>query len=131
MQKKLRDKLAEVIPSLSTASIETFSKQECFENAKTAFDIQTEYLYNVEEEAQNALEYAFDFIENAFENGQELVIFVTELATGMYSALFLTNHECARYLQYSKTLLMDEQKEQLLSELAMNEIQKTEHIRNL
>lgn len=129
LHQRLLGKLAEAIPSALTS--EKRPKQECFDLVKASFDIQTEYLGNMEEEVQKALECAFDFMENAFENGQELVIFVTELATGMYSALFLSNHECTRYLKYSKELLMDEQKEQLLSELAMNEIHKNEHIRNL
>lgn len=131
LKQRLQEKLAEVIPLLSTITVEVFSKQECFDRVKEPFDIQTEYLHNMENEVQKALENVFDFMENAFENGQELVIFVTELTTGMYSALFLTNHECGRYLNYSRALLMDEQKEQLLSELAMNEIHKKEHIRNL
>lgn len=130
LQQRLLGKIAESMPSQSAAT-ETYSKQECFRLAKESFDMQVEYLDNMEEETQKALEYTFDFMENTFENGQELVIFVTELATGMYSALFLTSHECVRYLQYSKELLLDEQKEQLLSELAMNEILKNEHIRNL
>lgn len=131
LQKRLLAKLAEGIVALSKMEEGDVSKKECFLCVKTGFDGQTEYLYNQEDKVRNALEYAFDFMENAFENGQELVIFVTELATGKYSALFLARHTCDRYLQYSRTLLMDEQKEQLLSELAMNEIHQAEHMRNL
>ena len=129
LHQRLLKKLAEAIPD--TIALGKCSKQECFDLAKASFDIQAECLSRIEEAAQQALEYAFDFMENAFENGQELVIFVTELASGLYSALFLTSHECVRYLKYSRKLLMDEQKEQLVLELSMNEIHKKEHIRNL
>ena len=54
------------------------------------------------------LEYAFDFMEEAFGNGQEMVIFITELNNDFYSVKFLQEYECERYYRYNKELLFDE-----------------------
>ena len=48
-------------------------------------------------------------METAFGNGQEMVIFVTLLNTGIYSIEFLKEYECERYYHYNKELLFDEQ----------------------
>ena len=47
------------------------------------------------------LEHAFDFMEAAFANGQELVIFVTGLNTGEAGVEFLKEYNCERYYRYN------------------------------
>ena len=68
------------------------------------------------DEAGEALEHAFDFMEAAFAGSQELVLFVTELNTGAYSVHFLQDYECERYYQYNRDLLFS-QEEQEIEEL--------------
>lgn len=91
--------------------------KESFGVAKEGFDRQREKLETAEKETSRALEYAFDFMERAFEHGQEMVVFVTELAIGAESALFLSEHTCERYLKYNEQLLVGSRKAELLSEL--------------
>ena len=64
---------------------------------------------NQKEACAKALEHAFDFMETAFGNGQEMVIFITSLNTGSCSIEFLKEYECERYYHYNKELLFDEQ----------------------
>ena len=64
-----------------------------------------------------ALEHAFDFMEDAFGDSQEMVSFVTELNTSCYSIWFLKENDCAKYYQYNKRLLFEEQHQEILSEL--------------
>ena len=64
---------------------------------------------NQKEACAKALEHAFDFMETAFGNGQEMVIFITSLNTGPCSIEFLKEYECERYYHYNKELLFDEQ----------------------
>lgn len=90
----------------------------CFEEAKTGFDAQRAHLEQTENEAAQALEHAFDFMENAFTNGEEMVVFVTELTINSESALFLAEHTSERYLKYNEQLLIGTRKAELLSELA-------------
>lgn len=93
------------------------AKKEVFEEKKTAFDIQRKTLETIEEKTAAALEHAFDFMEQAFEGGQEMVVFVTDLATVAESARFLAEHNCDRYLQYNQELLIGSKRAELLAEL--------------
>ena len=93
------------------------AKKEVFEKKKAAFDIQRKTLETIEEKTAAALEHAFDFMEQAFEGGQEMVVFVTDLATVAESARFLAEHNCDRYLQYNQELLIGSKRAELLAEL--------------
>ena len=64
-------------------------------------------------DAGKTLEYAFDFMEAAFMDGQEMVVFVTELNTGYYSVKFLKEYECERYYQYNESLLFKDREDEL------------------
>ena len=70
-----------------------------------------------EEAAEKALEFAFDFMEEAFEAGEEMVVFVTELTVSKGAAAFLAEYSCERYLLYSSQLLIGSRKRELLQEL--------------
>ncbi len=72
-----------------------------FNEAQDALEQETE-------DAGAMLEHAFDFMEAAFGNGQELVIFITELNSDYYSTRFLEEYECERYYRYNRQLLFDE-----------------------
>lgn len=93
------------------------AKKEVFEEKKASFDIQRKTLEAIEEKTAAALEHAFDFMEQAFEGGQEMMVFVTDLATVAESARFLAEHNCDRYLQYNQELLIGSKRAELLAEL--------------
>lgn len=65
------------------------------------------------EEAGQALEHAFDFMEAAFGGSQEMVLFVTELNTGRYSVYFLQEYDCERYYQYNRSLLFAQEEQEI------------------
>ena len=77
--------------------------------------------------ASNALEFAFDFMEQAFEDGQEMVVFVNELALGPDSAPFLAENDCERFEQYSEKLLLHGGEDELLAELQRDDVRAEEH----
>ena len=77
--------------------------------------------------ASDALESAFDFMERAFPDGQEMVVFVNELALGPDSAPFLADNECERFEQYSQKLLLHAGEDELLAELQRDDIRAEEH----
>ncbi len=74
-----------------------------------------------QETASKALEAAFDFMENAFAESQEMVVFVTELTLNPASHAFITENGCDRYFRYNKDLLLDHRKAALQQELAAEE----------
>lgn len=93
------------------------SAQESFLRAKEAFDRQREQLLDARKLAGEMLEHAFDFMEEAFLGGEEMVIFVTDLTITSECALFLGEYNCERYQKYNKELLVGTRRRELLSEL--------------
>ena len=69
------------------------------------------------EDCGSCLEHAFDFMEAAFGDSQEMVIFVTELNTNEYCVRFLQDYDCERYYQYNKRLLFDEEEDLLKKQM--------------
>ncbi len=80
--------------------------REMFEEEKARYE-------SLSEEAGNALEHAFDFMEAAFGDGQEMVVFLTELNTGFYSVKFLKEYDCERYYQYNERLLFKDRENEI------------------
>ena len=92
-----------------------------------AFDTQVQRREEAVSAASNALEFAFDFMEQAFEDGQEMVVFVNELALGPDSAPFLAENDCERFEQYSEKLLLHGGEDELLAELQRDDVRAEEH----
>lgn len=88
-----------------------------FELARIPFEQESERLELAEKETGNALEHAFDFMEHAFSDGQEMVLFVTELTLGRHSSAYIAEHECPRYHRYNKELMLGTKRAGLLSEI--------------
>ena len=64
-----------------------------------------------------ALEHAFLFLEAAFGESQEMVIFVTELDTNYYAIQFIKENGCDLYYKHHRGMLFEETREEILSEL--------------
>lgn len=94
------------------------STQPAFDLLRTQFQSLAEARDQAQEAASAALEAAFDFMENAFAESQEMVVFVTELTLNPASHAFITENGCDRYFQYNKDLLLDHRKAALQQELA-------------
>lgn len=96
--------------------------KSAFAYVKSCFDKECAIRTEKINQASNALEYAFTFMEDAFQEGQEMVIFVTELTMNTKAAAFITENGCERYFKYNKTLLIGNRRAQLLNELERDEI---------
>ena len=109
-------------------SYEQLTKEEhldgeaAFERVKELFGNEVAGREELTEHTLAALEHAFEFMEDAFGDSQEMVSFVTELNTNYYSIQFLKENDCDKYYQYNKKLLFDKQQEEILSEL--NEVEQ-------
>ncbi|MGN1267498.1 MAG: AAA family ATPase [Dorea sp.] len=96
---------------------EHLAKEDAFAAVKTAFGEEVVMREKKVEEAGRALDFAFDFMEDAFGDSQEMVAFISELNTNFYSIQYLKENDCDKYYKYNKRLLFDEQQEVILSEL--------------
>lgn len=101
---------------------EHLDAKEAFEKIREDFNQETAYREDEINKTSSALECAFEFMEQAFGESQEMVVFVTELNVNYYSVQFIKENGCDKYYQYNKGLLFDEQQEQILKE--MDEIEQ-------
>ena len=92
--------------------------QEAFDLLRGQFQSLADEREKAQQTASAALEAAFDFMEQAFAESQEMVVFVTELTVDPVSHAFLTENGCERYFQYNKDLLLDHRKAALQQELS-------------
>ena len=90
---------------------------EIFEFLRGKFAEENGIYQDMIDTAGEKLEYAFDFMEYAFGNTQEMTAFVTELNTNFYSIQFLQNYDCERYYQYNKNLLFDEKRRGIINRI--------------
>ena len=84
---------------------------------KASFAKDTEERKQLIQTAAAYLENAFAFMESAFGESQEMVIFITELNANKYCARFIRDNGSAKYDRYNKSLLFDEKRENLLRDI--------------
>lgn len=87
--------------------------EEVWQWVREHFMEESDRYESMKDRCGSRLEHAFDFMEASFGNGQEMVIFVTELNTGEASVRFLNEYQCDRYYRYNKELLFDRQEQEL------------------
>lgn len=91
--------------------------ESAFGKLKALFEEDREALESQQERGGRMLEYAFDFMEAVFRNGQEMVIFITELGMNYYSVKFLQEYDCERYFQYNQNLLFEDRSRRIEARL--------------
>ena len=91
--------------------------EEAFKLIKTDFDGRVKALKKHAEETGRKLSNVFVFCENAFADGQEMLILVTELTISYYGSRFISRYGCKEYFDHNKELLFYERQKEIISEL--------------
>ena len=93
-------------------------------NENNAYDFLQEKfndkVRNVKEDAKelrSELDNAFDFVERAYGDGNEMLLIVTEFTVNRASAKFIAENGCDKYYNYNKKLMLDERNTELLDEI--------------
>ena len=68
--------------------------------------------------ANHISRFVVEFVEEVFENGQEMLILVTEMTVRYYCAKFITKFGCDEYFKHNQDLLFYERKQELLAEIS-------------
>ena len=102
---------------LSEGAGQGISANEAFAAVREVFELKSAALDALEEQIGEKLEYAFDFMEAAFGEGDEMVVFITELSTNPASMQYLKEHDHDRYYMYNKSLLFDGREADILQQL--------------
>lgn len=92
-------------------------KEEAFGKLKSLFVRDQDTYEELICKAGRALEHAFDFMEAAFGDSQEMVVFVTELTANYYCVKFLQSYDCPRYYRYNERLLFEKNQQNILEKL--------------
>lgn len=107
-------RMTELVDFLKTDT--TGNAREDFSLVKDRFDtiefVRKEGISAV----QNHLNNAFAFLVKVYGEGQELVIFVTELSAGYYSLRFISECGNEAFYKYNKLLLLKENRSRLTEE---------------
>lgn len=116
--RSLNEKLKECAKKIVAEETINIEETALFALAKEPFDAQCEKLQSLENQGIETLEHAFTFMEQAFSDGQEMVVFVTELTITPEIAVFLSEHRIERYETYKNQLLIGTKHAEILSEIA-------------
>ena len=90
---------------------------EAFGLVREAFGAQVEDLKKSAAAGGTALENAFTFCEEAFADGDEVLLFVTELTVNYYSARFVGHYGCDKYYLHNKELQFQERQQEILKRI--------------
>ena len=96
---------------------------DAFILVKKDFDARVKALKKQAEDAGKKMENAFIFCEEVFADGQEMLIFVTELTINPHSARFISRYGCDKYFAHNKELLFYERQREIIREIEELEIE--------
>lgn len=74
--------------------------------------------------AKTALSNLFVFCEEAFGEGQELLILVTELTVSMFGTYFISRYGCEEYFKHNKELLFYEKQKEIIGQLETMDLEE-------
>jgi hypothetical protein len=95
---------------------------DVFKFVKKSFDAKVKALKESSAASGDKLSNAFKFLENAFGDGQEMLIFVTELTINQYTASFISRYGCPEYFKHNKELLLFERHKDIIREIEILDI---------
>ena len=82
--------------------------EAAFEVVKGWFGEQIALRKELAQQTASMFDNAFAFLEKTFSQGQELVMFVTEITAGADTSWFVENFGCEAYFRHNKELLFDQ-----------------------
>ena len=85
---------------------------------RTWFDEEVEKRRTLGGETGTMFDNTFRFLEQTFGQGQELVIFVTEVTAGYDTSWFVENFGCDAYFRHNRELLFDDTRHRIREEIA-------------
>ena len=121
-QAAYRSELCEILASWTPDEI--LSPKEAFTSVKEQFDLQRSREEESVARASAALENAFAFMEDAFQAGEEMVVFVTELTMDPLASRFITENGCERYFKYNQSLHIGSRRAAILADIKKDAIYK-------
>ena len=98
--------------------LEGTEEAQAFGLIKQKFDEEVAKTQEKTRRVQAELHALFTFTEAAFEEGNEMLILVTELTVNQYSAKFIARFGCEDYQKHNQELMLSERQEDMSREIA-------------
>lgn len=91
---------------------------KAFEHLQMQFNAQVAEMKGQVEVTGERLHHLFSFASRAFEEGNEMLVLVTELTVNTYSARYLSMFGCEDYSRYNQLLMVSERQNQMRDNIA-------------
>ena len=88
-----------------------------FDDIEAKFEEMLDALDGRLDRAARGLDNVFRFVEEAFGDGQEMLLLVTDLSVNRYSMAFINDHGCERYFAHNEKLLFHERGDDLIDRI--------------
>ncbi|MBQ8159318.1 MAG: AAA family ATPase [Clostridia bacterium] len=109
----------QVISYLETclSHMEGLEQQKMLDIMKADFDASTKAVKKQAQGVKKKMENLFQFAENTFGEGQEMLIIVTELTAAEATARFISQYGCDAYFRHNQSLLFYERQLNVIQEI--------------
>ncbi len=115
-QHQIQDIISTLTGLMTVIGSETDQKK-AFAVVKTDFDKRVKDIKKSSQDARRKLSNVFKFCEDVFDEGQEMLILVTEITINYYCAKFISRYGCPEYYNHNKALIFYERQHDILTEL--------------
>lgn len=99
------------------SAIDAQDGKKAFKTAKADFDKRLSELKTSSQSCSTKLANAFNFCDEVFSQGNEMLIFVTELTLSTTAAKFIGRYGSPEYFKHNKELLFYERQQEIITEL--------------
>ena len=96
---------------------EAMNAKEAFGVVKLNFDETVERMKQETMKIKEKMHNLFEFVAEVFEDGNEMLILVTELTVNSYSSKFISMFGAVDYQKYAKDLMLTERKNEIVAEI--------------
>ena len=97
---------------------EDVADADAFAAVKDWFGKEVELRRQMAEQVSQMFDHVFRFLEETFSQGQELVMFVTEVTAGYDTSWFVENFDCEAYYRHNQALFFDATQNRIREQIA-------------
>ncbi len=112
MTKELKEEKKAVL-----ANLNAYKDLEDFEAVSKDFTVQVSRMKEIIHEITENLNNLFEFMEQAFGRGQEMMILLTNLTVNPVFTWYVAKYGCRKYYKYNKELLLYERENNILEKI--------------
>lgn len=116
-QRAIKSAIAFAEDILRKISITSANTSDAFSIIKQDYNALLEKLKSLSAIANTKLSNAFKFIERVYNDGQEMLIFVTELTINANAAHFISKYNNKEYFEHNKNLLFYERQKEIIAQI--------------